>query len=48
MVAGPVRDSAAEPPSHAAPALGADTDTVLRDCGFSDGEIASLRADKVI
>ena len=48
MVAGPVRDNAFEPPLHAAPALGADTDTVLRDCGFSDGEIASLRADKVI
>jgi succinate--hydroxymethylglutarate CoA-transferase len=48
MVAGPVRDSAAEPPSQAAPAFGADTDAVLRDCGFSDGEIAALRADKVI
>ena len=48
MVAGPVRDSAAEPPHHAAPALGADTDAVLRDCGFSDREIAALRADKVI
>jgi succinate---hydroxymethylglutarate CoA-transferase len=48
MVAGPVRDSASEPPSHAAPVLGADTDAVLRDCGFSDGEIAALRADKVI
>jgi len=48
MVAGPVRDSASEPPLHAAPALGADTDTVLRDCGFSDGEIAAFRADRVI
>jgi crotonobetainyl-CoA:carnitine CoA-transferase CaiB-like acyl-CoA transferase len=48
MVAGPVRDSASEPPSHVAPALGADTDEVLRDSGFSDGEIATLRADKVI
>jgi crotonobetainyl-CoA:carnitine CoA-transferase CaiB-like acyl-CoA transferase len=48
MVAGPVRDSASEPPLRAAPALGADTDAVLRDCGFSDGEIAALRADKVI
>src|SRR5947208_1424956 len=48
MVAGPVRDGAAEPPSHAAPALGADTDAVLRDCGFSDSDIAALRADKVI
>jgi succinate--hydroxymethylglutarate CoA-transferase len=48
MVAGPVRDSAGELPSRAAPALGADTDAVLRDCGFSDDEIAALRADKVI
>ena len=48
MVAGPVRDGASEPPSQAAPALGADTDAVLRDCGFSDGEIAALRADRVI
>ncbi len=48
MVAGPVRDSAAEPPLRAAPALGADTQAVLRDCGFSEGEIAALRADKVI
>jgi succinate--hydroxymethylglutarate CoA-transferase len=48
MVAGPVRDSASEPPLRAAPALGADTDAVLRDCGFSDDEIAALRADRVI
>jgi crotonobetainyl-CoA:carnitine CoA-transferase CaiB-like acyl-CoA transferase len=48
MVAGPVRDGAAAPPRQAAPALGADTDEVLRDCGFSDGEIAALRAEKVI
>jgi crotonobetainyl-CoA:carnitine CoA-transferase CaiB-like acyl-CoA transferase len=48
MVAGPVRDGASEPPSHAAPALGAETDAVLRDCGFCDGEIAALRADRVI
>jgi crotonobetainyl-CoA:carnitine CoA-transferase CaiB-like acyl-CoA transferase len=48
MVAGPVRDGASEPPHAAAPALGADTDAVLQECGFSDGEIASLRSDKVI
>jgi succinate--hydroxymethylglutarate CoA-transferase len=48
MVAGPVRDSASAPPLHAAPALGADTDEVLRDCGFSDHEIAALRVEKVI
>jgi succinate---hydroxymethylglutarate CoA-transferase len=48
MVAGPVRDGAAEPPLRAAPGLGADTDAVLRDCGFSDCDIAALRADRVI
>ncbi len=31
-----------------APAYGADTDEVLREHGFSDDEIASLRADDVI
>ena len=48
MVAGPVRDSAAALPLRVAPALGADTAQVLRDCGFSDGEIAALRVEKVI
>jgi succinate---hydroxymethylglutarate CoA-transferase len=48
MVAGPVRDSTAEAPREPAPALGAHTDSVLRDCGFSDAEIAALRADRVI
>jgi crotonobetainyl-CoA:carnitine CoA-transferase CaiB-like acyl-CoA transferase len=48
MVAGPVRDGAAAPPDQPAPPLGRDTDAVLRDCGFSDCEIAGLRADKVI
>src|SRR5690348_4447890 len=48
MVAGPVRDNASEPPSRAAPALGADTDAVLQECGFSEREIAAFRAEKVI
>jgi crotonobetainyl-CoA:carnitine CoA-transferase CaiB-like acyl-CoA transferase len=48
MVAGPVRDGTAEPPHRAAPALGADTQAVLLECGFSEGEIATLRAEKVI
>jgi succinate---hydroxymethylglutarate CoA-transferase len=48
MVAGPVRDGASEPPNVAAPALGADTEAVLQECGFSDREIAALRSDKVI
>jgi len=47
MVAGPIRDGA-EPPGQPAPALGADTDAVLRECGFSDPEIAEFRAERVI
>jgi succinate--hydroxymethylglutarate CoA-transferase len=43
MVAPPIR-SGDEPPLHAAPALGADTYAVLRDCGFSDADITELRA----
>jgi crotonobetainyl-CoA:carnitine CoA-transferase CaiB-like acyl-CoA transferase len=48
MVAGPIRDGASEPPRQPAPALGADTDAVLRDCGFSDAALAALRTDRVI
>jgi crotonobetainyl-CoA:carnitine CoA-transferase CaiB-like acyl-CoA transferase len=48
MVAGPVIDSASAPPNAAAPALGVDTDAVLRDCGFSDREITALRTEGVI
>jgi crotonobetainyl-CoA:carnitine CoA-transferase CaiB-like acyl-CoA transferase len=48
MVAGPVRDGVSEPPRSPAPPLGADTDAVLQECGFSSTEIAALRADKVI
>jgi succinate---hydroxymethylglutarate CoA-transferase len=47
MVAGPIVTTD-DPPCHAAPALGADTDAVLRGCGFSDPDIEVLRADKVI
>src|SRR5205814_1453266 len=48
MVLGPVIDAASQPPRQPAPALGADTDTVLRECGLSQTEIAALRADGVI
>jgi succinate---hydroxymethylglutarate CoA-transferase len=47
MVAGPVV-AGDEAPCRAAPALGADTDAVLRDCGFSTHEIDELRAEHVI
>jgi crotonobetainyl-CoA:carnitine CoA-transferase CaiB-like acyl-CoA transferase len=48
MVAAPVRDGAADPPREPAPALGADTGAVLRECGFSASEIAEFRAQRVI
>lgn len=48
MVATPVRIAGVEPPKHAAPALGADTDAELRAAGYSAERIASLRAAGVI
>ena len=45
----PVKMSATPPRLRtAAPALGADTDAVLREAGFSDGDVARLRAAKVV
>lgn len=35
-------------PAHAAPALGADTDIILRDLGYDEDRIARLRATKTI
>ncbi len=34
--------------SHAAPAAGSDSESVLADCGFSADEIAALRKEAVI
>jgi succinate--hydroxymethylglutarate CoA-transferase len=48
MAAAPARDGAADPPREPAPALGADTEAVLRECGFSASEIAEFRAERVI
>jgi crotonobetainyl-CoA:carnitine CoA-transferase CaiB-like acyl-CoA transferase len=47
MVAGPIATDE-PPPARAAPALGADTDAVLGECGFSPDEIADLHAERVI
>ena len=42
-VASPVRLAGVEAPRRAAPELGADTEPILREAGFSEGEVASLR-----
>ncbi|HJU16742.1 MAG TPA: CoA transferase [Stellaceae bacterium] len=47
MVRGPIV-TADPPPTQAAPALGADTDAVLDECGFSENEIKRLRSERVI
>ncbi|MBO9514772.1 MAG: CoA transferase [Variovorax sp.] len=46
MVASPVR--AGPHPVRAAPALGADTDEVLREAGFAPDQVAALRGEGVI
>ena len=42
--ANPIKLDGARLPTRTAPALGADTDAVLRELGYSDEEIGSLRA----
>jgi len=41
-------DGEAVGPRSGAPPLGADTRELLRECGFAEAEIASLRADRVV
>jgi crotonobetainyl-CoA:carnitine CoA-transferase CaiB-like acyl-CoA transferase len=47
LIASPIRYGA-EPPRRAAPALGADTDDLLRGIGLDAAEIARLRAARVV
>lgn len=48
MLANPVRVPGETHPARPAPALGADTDAVLRKLGYDDERIAALREDNVI
>lgn len=45
---GPVRINGQGPPTMAAPPMGADTEAVLGRLGLSTGDMAALRADKVV
>jgi crotonobetainyl-CoA:carnitine CoA-transferase CaiB-like acyl-CoA transferase len=48
LIASPIRLSDAELPRRAAPALGADTDALLRSLGYSEERIAELRATRAV
>ena len=44
----PPKLSSYSPEVTPAPALGADTDAVLKEIGYSDADIAKFRADNVV
>ncbi len=48
LVAPPIRCDDTQPPAHPAPALGADTDTILGELGYDAARRAQLRDAKVI
>ena len=48
LIANPIRSPGTEWPQRAAPALGADTDALLKEIGYDAGRIARLRADGVV
>jgi len=48
LIANPIRLSDAELPRRAAPALGADTDALLRSLGYSEERIAALRTARAV
>lgn len=48
MLAGPIRVDGQQTPARAAPAMGYDTDAILRRLGYDAGAISALREKKVI
>jgi crotonobetainyl-CoA:carnitine CoA-transferase CaiB-like acyl-CoA transferase len=48
MAAETLRERQTMPPRQPAPALGADTEAVLRECRFSGAKIAEFRAEGVV
>lgn len=48
VLSNPIRLDGARPKAHPAPALGANTDDILRGAGFRDGDIADLRKRGVV
>ena len=48
MVTTPIRVEDEGLPLRAAPALGADTDAILREAGFSDDTIRDMRAQGIV
>jgi crotonobetainyl-CoA:carnitine CoA-transferase CaiB-like acyl-CoA transferase len=48
VLANPIKIDGERPAASAAPKLGADSDTILREIGLSDDDIATLRQDEVI
>ncbi|HUF87452.1 MAG TPA: CaiB/BaiF CoA-transferase family protein, partial [Thermohalobaculum sp.] len=48
LLAGPVRVAGSDQPSRAGPALGADTDAILRRIGLDAAEISALRARGIV
>jgi crotonobetainyl-CoA:carnitine CoA-transferase CaiB-like acyl-CoA transferase len=48
LIASPIRSANTEWPRRAAPALGADTDALLKEIGYDAARIARLRAEGVV
>ena len=48
MLVGPIRVNEQTSPTRAAPAMGADTNTILAKLGYGDDQIAALRNKGVV